>query len=92
MIDIQNVLVRDLGWDEQRVGVTFATLYSYKGLVMDDVNTGNSSGNGNVTLICDCNLNSISACPVKCKKLTCNKSYGGCGWFWIQNCDGLCYG
>lgn len=50
---------------------------------------------GNPVYDCDCNQGhdfcGSPTSPIVCTGLSCRTSDQGCGWFWLQACDGLCF-
>lgn len=70
----------DLGWSENRIGISFGSVFT-------TINPGLiTEGN------CNCVHDSINSCWNVCGYIKdCpNADKGGCGWFWQEDCNGIC--
>jgi len=81
------------GWSLFEVGCMISTLYDVD-MEDDDVTIKAPNWSLKARYSCSCSTKSWNDfCPIGhgcSSSVACNESFGGCGWFWIQDCVGRC--
>lgn len=82
-----------LNWDVRKMVFLVSSLECTYDLFLKN-NTGISDLSNNAVAItesCSCNQSTSFCYPGICKDTGCAETQGGCGWLWLDDCDGDCF-